>query len=910
MCKLLLSALLRISLLFIPILFFSSPVLAQEYLFQEEFNLIRPANTLDPDKWNVYPNNPPGITTIQENLGNLNLNQVNSDKFPFVISKNQIFPEGDFTTEIKFQYTQVTGYGTGIALTDKDPIQNPQAPELIRIDVWQDLFLSNMRLEYYGQIVFTTSINLDTHIFRVERKGTRYFVYLDGDLVFTSGETTNKVQYIWMGNYVQVPAGNWTRFNVDYIRVQALPTKIPLILIPGIAASSNLGVLADRGDSGWTWMYAAEGGWRQFIDSLEKAGYQKDKDYFIAFYDWRKTNDWTDSDPGAALPAKKYLAETIDKAKTANPGINKVNVVAHSLGGLVVRSYIESPNYRNDISKAFLVGSPNAGSLFAYYTWEGAEVPPNWDPVSKAGLSVMIKLLSFNFNEEPYQMIHNRMKGIKDLLPIGYDYLINNGNPFSWTDMQEINNFLKNTSNPQNTANIFAQKGVELFNIIGTGQNTWEKLQIENYTHPYLWEDGKPLGSAATADGDNTVLVSSSNLANTTGLTLADKHANLPNAAASLIFDKLGATYTPSNLAGAPDEVMVAWVASPVTLSVKDSQGNPVGESLIDPTGAMKWVFVENPSGDYKIALTGTGSGDYHVGVDYYTSTKTESVINQGTASLGVNLDYNLNFNPQTPQPLQLRPVDNIPPSTTTQLQGTTGNNGWFLSDVNLSLLAVDNEGGAGLKEIKYSFDNSTWQKYTAPFVINNEGITTVYYRSSDLVGNLEQTKQTEIKIDKTAPEAKISVNSDKNDLEARGIDQNPTTVQRTDNIATKRKDDAFFVITDEAGNTLKIDVRERDKIKQDRFRIYSLQYNNNPVQVLENNHFNVTYQGKKSKINVKEQSFEQKGEIKIRIRYDVKKDKSTIIMKEPKEEKVKEVKDGLVILQLNTNYGNLEATY
>ena len=50
--------------------------------------------------------------------------------------------------------------------------------------------------------------------------------------------------------------------------------------------------------------------------------------------------------------------------------------------------------------------------------------------------------------------------------------------------------------------------------------------------------------------------------------------------------------------------------------------------------------------------------------------------------------------------------------------------------------------------------------------------------------------------------------------------------------------------------------------------------------------------------------------EIKIRIRYDLKRDESTIIVKEPKEEKVKEIRDGLVILQLNTNHGVLEAIY
>lgn len=688
------------------------------------------------------------------------------------------------------------------------------------------------------------------------------------------------------------------------------PSKTPLIIVPGIVASSNWKVLTDRGDGGWDWMVTAESSWRQFLDSLGKAGYQKDKDYFIAFYDWRKTNDWTDSDPGAALPAKKYLTEAIDKAKTANPGVSKVNIIAHSLGGLVARSYVESPNYRDDVNKAFLIGSPNAGSTFAYYTWEGGEVPPNWEPVQKAALAIMIKMLSINFLEEPYQMIHNHIKSIKDLLPIGYNYIIKNGNPFDWLNMQEVNNFLKNTSNPQNTAGIFANKGVNLINITGTGQTTWEKLRSEDFLHQYLWKDGKPLGSAGIADGDNTVLVSSSNLPGSEQITVAGKHANLPNAATEQIFNKLGITYIPSALAGAPDEVMVAWVASPVDLTVKDSQGNSVGEFLTDPESDKKWVFVENPTGDYKLNLTGTGTGEYHVGVDYYTDSQNQSSEMQGRAVLGAQLNYDLHLDPQNPQPVNLQPEDRVSPVTTARLSGTQGNNGWYISNVTVSLSAVDNESGSGIDKTEYSFDNTTWQKYTIPPIIGNEGKTIIYYRSSDLVGNLEQTKQVEIKIDKTAPEAKISVNADNDDLEVQGIDQNQTTVQKADNTETKKKDDAVYIITDEAGNTLKLDVRERDKEKQDRFRIYFIQYNDGPVQVLENNHFNVNYQGKKDRLNVKEQNFELKGEIRIRIKYDSKNDKSTIVVKEPKGEKVKEVKNGLIILKLNTNHGTLEAIY
>lgn len=159
----------------------------------------------------------------------------------------------------------------------------------------------------------------------------------------------------------------------------------------------------------------------------------------------------------------------------------------------------------------------------------------------------------------------------------------------------------------------------------------------------------------------------------------------------------------------------------------------------------------------------------------------------------------------------------------------------------------------------------------------------------------------TPVPVDSTAPEAEIFVDQDKQDLVVKGIDENPTTVT---------KNDAFYLITDSAGNTTKLDVRERDKDKQDRFKIYSIQYNNDSPVILNNNYFNVSYNGRKDKLNVKEQNFELKGEVKIRIQYDSKKNKSTIIVKEPKEEKIKEVKNGLVILKVITNKGKLTAQY
>jgi len=103
---------------------------------------------------------------------------------------------------------------------------------------------------------------------------------------------------------------------------------------------------------------------------------------------------------------------------------------------------------------------------------------------------------------------------------------------------------------------------------------------------------------------------------------------------------------------------------------------------------------------------------------------------------------------------------DTTPPVTTISLSGVLGDNGWFTSNVTVTLSATDD---TDVDKTEYRFDNATWLTYTIPFTVINEGNTIVYYKSTDRAGNPETTKTKTIKIDKTKPTATAGQNQTAN---------------------------------------------------------------------------------------------------------------------------------------------------
>lgn len=95
---------------------------------------------------------------------------------------------------------------------------------------------------------------------------------------------------------------------------------------------------------------------------------------------------------------------------------------------------------------------------------------------------------------------------------------------------------------------------------------------------------------------------------------------------------------------------------------------------------------------------------------------------------------------------------DMTPPSTSLFLNGTAGKDNWYSSNVKVTLNSVDSY--SGVKEIRYVLDGAatTVSVSTENILVSSDGIHTLSYWAVDNAGNIEKTKTTEIKIDKTPP--------------------------------------------------------------------------------------------------------------------------------------------------------------
>lgn len=176
---------------------------------------------------------------------------------------------------------------------------------------------------------------------------------------------------------------------------------VPVIFIPGYAASAPT-----RGEM---FAFLFQRGFRPeklklslsyhpLIKTLEKEGYKNRRTLFKAVYDWRMPlapqdgifdgfleNVTAESITNGNFSfAVNYLGYWLDLAARANPGLEYVDVVTHSTGGLLARAYIQSPAYGASymdqngeerrlpkIRYLILGAAPNFGTAHSFRPWNG-----------------------------------------------------------------------------------------------------------------------------------------------------------------------------------------------------------------------------------------------------------------------------------------------------------------------------------------------------------------------------------------------------------------------------------------------------------------------------------------------------------------------------------------------------------
>ncbi|MEK7117824.1 MAG: hypothetical protein AAB861_03570, partial [Patescibacteria group bacterium] len=418
----------------------------------------------------------------------------------------------------------------------------------------------------------------------------------------------------------------------------------PVIIIPGIMGSAYK-------NGKWT-IDPIFHVYDNLIETLEQNGYEKDKLLFTFPYDWKNSN----AESGELLKQRIVdVKATCLALSQPNVECNKVDIVAHSMGGLVARSYAQSPDYQNDIDQLIFLGTPHRGAPKDYLVWEAGELFGN-----DIQTSFLRSEMKKDARRNGYNNLFDYVKewpiiSVQELLPT-YNYL------FSATTSQilnypigyPINNFLEEL----NTGLVsFLESDIDITNIVGnTGTKTISTIRIIDSDKLPLWKDGYPQGyDNITGDkglelgvGDDTVPEYSSKFNSPVDMEITSGHINLPTDAEEEIYEEIhGGELATAVKTPIPLKILYAKVFSPIDIVIISPNGKRTGkdfmtgEEINEIPGAFysgfntddEYITIPDPvDGIYKIETQGTESGGaYEIATSYISDTNDSTIEVAGT---------------------------------------------------------------------------------------------------------------------------------------------------------------------------------------------------------------------------------------------------------------------------------------
>ena len=536
------------------------------------------------------------------------------------------------------------------------------------------------------------------------------------------------------------------------------------------------------------------------IKQMEDSGYIENTDLFVFPYDWRLNIVNSASD--VYTPMLTSLKDKVDQV-LVKTGAEKVDIVAHSMGGLLTKYYIKHFG-EGKVDKFIDIATPHLGA-------------PNTFSTLMSGDNLGIKFGWFGLNPAEIKKISQNMASVYQLLPSA-NYFDNSDKDYSYyiDDMddydsdgvkgrlsfEQSNNFLKNTGRNElllDTApNIHtdldtmnpADYGVKAYNIVGCGTPTMGKffsLGKQNNNDPefdiaYINGDGTvPIRSAESLPALERYYVKNANhplMPSTPGVKelvtsiLGDEQQYFdlsihPNIIGETADCKL------------PNGTFLSF-HSPVAVNIFDAEGNHTGpndegeleENIPDITYDIfennKFVFL--PDGvDYQVKLTAMDIGSFSshikkmvdgeiISTSYFNDIKlasldTKALVDYSISEPTITLDsVGDGINTETINPASVMAGDSLNDRTApvTNLviifPATTTEDGFYEGEISFTFEAADTD--SGILKIEYSLDNEfSYLEATSTIIISEIGTSTIFYRSIDKAGNIENIKQFDLVI-------------------------------------------------------------------------------------------------------------------------------------------------------------------
>ncbi len=482
------------------------------------------------------------------------------------------------------------------------------------------------------------------------------------------------------------------------------------------------------------------------INIFSNQGYTENKDLFTFPYDWRYGVTGVYGDGTNNVGKLKQKIEAI-KLQTGSP---KVDIIAHSNGGLLVKKYVMENPSNHSINKAIFVGVPNLGA-------------PKAVKVLLQGDNFGVKGLS----DEEMKKIAKNMPGVYDLAP-GKNYFDAKGSyvkiieqkfmatdPVRDLDFSAVRQFLGGDHGLNYAAydngqalhnNAFENfdlrtAGVDMYNIVGCKSGTIGGITevrskdffgnpLFNYRRPSIvsGDETVPYESANSIKVDDGKVYYAKKYTHSEMLSANGTRELIVNLILGQNLLKMGSNIIPrQGVLADPSHCELNGkkidILSPVDIEVFDQSGNRLGKAAdgslesnipgadINVFGDKKFVYLPTDSGEvYDIKLKGEGEGRFTLNVQDISGSQegsTEVFPNLpvsprllGNLSLGANssvlkLDNNGDgvvdntLNPAAVlNPNQSQ--DLLPPVSTSTLVGTMGQPGFYRSNVQITLSAKD----------------------------------------------------------------------------------------------------------------------------------------------------------------------------------------------------------------------------